>query len=87
MDVSISRLKDKLTVHLVNTSGAHWDRDNPLVDSIASVGPLHVTIREQKKPSRVTLEPGAQSIEYGYRDGEIHLTVPALEIHSVIVVQ
>jgi len=87
VDVSVNRLKDKLTVNLVNTAGAHWDRDNPLFDSIAPVGPLQVTIRGQSKPSKVTLEPGAQTVEYEYRNGEIHLTVPTLAIHSVIVVQ
>ena len=87
VDVSISRLKDQLTVHLVNTSGAHWDRENPLCDSIAPVGPLQVTIREQNKPAKIMLEPGGRAMAFEYRDGEIHLTVPSLEIHSVIVVQ
>ena len=87
VDVSVNRLKDKLTVNLVNTSGAHWDRDRPLFDSIAPVGPLQVTIRAQSKPSKVTLEPGAQVIPFEYREKEVHLTVPMLGIHSVIVVQ
>jgi len=87
VDVSVNRLKEKLTVNLVNTSGAHWDRANPLFDSIAPVGPLSVTIRTPGKPSKVTLEPGAQTVPFEYRDKQIHLTVPALEIHRVIVVQ
>ena len=69
------------------TSGAHWDRDNPLFDSIAPVGPLNVTIRAQSKPSKVTWEPGAQTVPFEYRDKKIHLSVLTLEIHRVIVVQ
>jgi hypothetical protein len=87
VDVSVNRLDGKLTVHLVNTSGAHWDRDNPLFDSIAPVGPLQVTVRGQNKPAKVTLEPGAQPVAFEYRAGEIRLTVPSLEIHTVIAVQ
>jgi len=87
VDVSVSRLKDKLTVNLANTSGPHADRENPLCDSIATVGPLQVTIRGQNKPSKVTLEPGGQAIAFEYRNKEIHFTLPTLKIHSVIVVQ
>jgi len=86
VDVSVSRLDGKLTIHLVNTSGAHWDRDNPLFDSITPVGPLQVVIRGQDKPTKVTLEPGAESIPFEYRADEIRLTVPSLEIHRVIAV-
>jgi hypothetical protein len=86
VDVSVNRLKDTLTVHLVNTAGAHWDRDHPLFESIEPVGPLEVTIRQQDKPSRVTLEPGRKAVEFEYRNSEIHVTVPRLKIHSVIAV-
>jgi hypothetical protein len=74
-------------VNLANTSGPHADRENPLCDSIATVGPLQVTIRGQNKPSKVTLEPGGQAIAFEYRNKEIHFTLPTLKIHSVIVVQ
>jgi hypothetical protein len=87
VDVSVNRLKEKLTINLVNTSGAHWDRANPLFDAIAPVGPLDVTIRAPSKPSKVTLEPGDQTVPFEFHDREIHLTVPRLEIHRVIVVQ
>ena len=60
---------------------------NPLFDAIAPVGPLDVTIRAQSRPSKVTLEPGDQTVPFEYRDKEIHLTVPTLEIHHVIVVR
>lgn len=86
VDVSVSRLDGKLTIHLVNTSGAHWDRDNPLFDSIAPVGPLDVTIRVVDKLIKVTLEPGKQAIPFEYREAEIRLTVPSLEIHRAIAV-
>lgn len=87
VDVSVNRLKDKLIVNLVNTSGNHWDRDNALFESIASVGPLDVTIRQQSRPTKVTLEPGNQTIPFEYRNKKIHLTVPTLAIHSIIEVQ
>lgn len=41
----------------------------------------------QNKPSNVILEPADQAIEFEYRNKQIHLTVPKLEIHSAIVVK
>ncbi len=87
VDVSVNRLKKLLTVQLVNTSGAHWDRAHPLFDSIEPVGALKITIRSKKKPDRVTLEPGGHAVPFDWRDGRISLTVPEVRIHRVVVVE
>ncbi len=87
VDVSLSRLDGKLVIHLVNTSGAHWDQENPLFDSIEPVGPLDIAIRGQRGSARVTLEPGAEPVSFEYRAGRTHLTVPSLDVHRAIVIQ
>ncbi len=84
VDVVVNRLSGRLAVNLVNTAGPH--QSEPILDSIPPVGPLDITIRTQKEPTKVTLEPGSQSLPFQYRDGEIRLTLPRLEIHSVLVV-
>jgi hypothetical protein len=33
VDVSVNRLRGKLAIHLINTSGPHWDMEKPLIDS------------------------------------------------------
>ncbi|MBI5388701.1 MAG: hypothetical protein HZA90_28905 [Verrucomicrobia bacterium] len=85
VDVSLARNHGKLLVNLVNTSGPH--QTEPIVESIAPVGPLDITIRTQTKPARLTLEPGGQVLAFDYRDGEARTTVPRVEIHSVVVVE
>ncbi len=85
VDVSVNRIGGRLAVNLVNTAGPHAEK--PLFDSIPPVGPLEIAIRSDKKPEKVTLEPGAQSQPFEYRDGVIHLTLPKLEIHSVVGVE
>jgi len=87
VDVAIASIGGRLAVNLVNTAGPHADADVPVHDSIPPVGPLQITIRQPHKPERVTLEPGNQPIPFEYRAGETRLTLPRLEIHSVIVVQ
>ncbi|MEJ2705399.1 MAG: hypothetical protein P8Z79_23410 [Sedimentisphaerales bacterium] len=48
---------------------------------------MHVAIRYDKKPDKVTLEPGGRRVDYVYREGRIHVTIPRLAIHEIIVVQ
>ncbi|MCX5644639.1 MAG: alpha-L-fucosidase [Phycisphaerae bacterium] len=84
VDVVVNRLGGRLAVNLVNTAGPH--QKEPILDSIPPVGPLDITIRTPKEPAKVTLEPGGQSLPFQYRDGETRLTLPRLEIHSIIVV-
>jgi hypothetical protein len=84
VDVCVARNHGKLLVHLVNTAGPH--RTQPIIDSIPSVGPLAVRIRQPRKPAGVTLEPAGRPLAYYYRGGKIELTVSRLAIHDIIVV-
>ena len=87
VDVSVNRLAGKLAINLVNTSGPHWDTQKPLIASIPPVGPLEMTVRVERKPAKIRLEPGGETLAFKYRDGAAHLTVPRLEIHRVVVVE
>ena len=86
VDVSVNRIRGRLAVNLVNTAGPHADVNAPIHDTIPPVGPLEITIRTSKKPAAVTIEPGGQSLPFEYQDGKARMTLPKLEIHSVIVV-
>ena len=86
VDVSVNRLKGKLMINLVNTSGRHWDSKKPLFDTIAPVGPFEITIRAATKPAKITWQPGGQPLAFDYGDGAIRLTVPGVDIHGIIVV-
>ena len=87
VDVAVNRIGGKLAVNLVNTAGPHADKTQPIIESIPPVGPLQIAIRAEKKPARVTLEPGAQPLPFEHADGQVRLTLPKLEIHSIIVVE
>ena len=85
VDVCVARNHGKLLVNLVNTSGPH--QSEPIIDAIAPLGPLTVTIRHATQPNRVTLEPGNRPLAYAYSNGGLELTVPNVAIHEVIVVE
>ncbi len=85
VDVSVARHRGRLLVHLVNTSGPH--ATEPIVEAIAPIGPLAVTIRHPAPPAKVSLEPSGQPLAFDYRDGAIRLRVPRVDIHEAIVVE
>lgn len=87
VDVSVNRVRGRLAVNLVNTSGAHWDTKKPLVDSLPPVGPLKLAIRASAKPARVTLQPEGQPLPFEYEDGMIRTTVPEVGIHAIVLVE
>lgn len=86
VDVSVMRNHGKLLVNLVNTAGPHADTKVHVFDEIPPVGPLQVSVRLDRKPRSVTLEPGERIQRFGYRDGELRLTLPPVEIHDVLVI-
>ncbi len=87
VDVTLNRIGEKLTVHLVNTAGPHQDRSVNVFDEIPETGPLSVTVRYPSKPERMTLEPGGNPLKYKYKKGRIELKVPGLRIHEIIVIE
>ena len=87
VDVAVNRIGGRLAINLVNTAGPHADMKAPIHDSIAPIGPLKITIRTDKAPSKITVEPGSQPIAFETQAGETRLTLSRLDIHSVIVVE
>lgn len=85
VDVVVNRSAGKLAVNLINMSGPHQTAG--LLDAIAPVGPLELAIRRAERPAKVSLEPGGKPLEFDYRDGQIRLTLPQLEIHDIVVVE
>ena len=86
VDVSVARNHGKLLVNLVNTAGPHADPKVHVFDAIPAAGPLQVAVRLDRKPKSVALEPGARLQRFGYRDGQLLLTLPPVEIHDVLLI-
>jgi hypothetical protein len=85
VDVSVSRLNGKRMIHLVNTSGDH--KGVGIIRSIEPVGPLQVTVRCEQKPSQITLQPSGKRCDFTWSDGKAQLTVDAVEIYDILVVE
>jgi hypothetical protein len=87
VDVVLNRKDGHLALNLVNTAGPHANRDVYTYDEIPALGPLVVTLRLEKKPGAVVLQPNARPVEWNWSDGVLCLTLPRLEIHEIIWVE
>lgn len=86
VDVAVTRVHGQLALQLVNTAGPHSDPRTPIFDSIPPVGPLEVLLRLPQRPTRITAEPGGVPLPFRHEAGETRLTLPSLEIHTVLLV-
>ena len=48
---------------------------------------VQVALRTDKKPSKVTLVPQMQPIDFTYEDGRVRFTVPEVTLHQMVCVE
>lgn len=72
-------------IHLINTSGPH--ATDLVLDRIEPVGPVAVEWRWAKEPREVILQPGARRVEWTYAAGILHVAVPHVDVHEIVVVR
>ena len=84
VDVSISQLNGKRMVHLVNTSGDHAQ---PFIKSIAPVDAFELSIRCEKKPSGITLQPAGKTCHFTYANGKATIQVDAVELYDILIIE
>lgn len=85
VDISVSKLNDKLTVHLVNTSGDHQHLS--YIEDIRPVERLQLSIKTDQKPSKITLQPQGKVCAFTYRDGKVQVEVESVPIYEILVVE
>jgi len=87
VDVSVRTLKGKLSVHLVNTSGPHANAPDGGITEVKPVGPLTVSIRLDRAPKSIVMQPEDTSLDVSWTGGSATVTVPRLELYSILVVE
>lgn len=85
VEVVASRKGGAEMIHLINTSGPH--ATDLVLDRIEPVGPVAVEWRWAKEPREVILQPGARRVEWTYAAGILHVTVPHVDVHEIVVVR
>ncbi|MCI0515908.1 hypothetical protein L0128_22060, partial [candidate division KSB1 bacterium] len=87
VDVILNRIEGKLAVNLVNTAGPHNNSRIYVNDDIPPVGPLHVSVKLDKEPTNVALQPARPELKLEYTNGMLSVVVPRLDLHTIIVIE
>jgi len=87
VDVSARMLNGVFSIHLVNTSGPHADAPDGGITHIEPVGPLTVSIRCDERPKSITMQPEGKTLDVTWTRGRAAVTVPRLEIYSILTVE
>ncbi|HEY5140955.1 MAG TPA: hypothetical protein VIJ25_16805, partial [Methylococcales bacterium] len=85
VDVIVNKQGEKLAINLVNTAGPHADMSIETFDEIPPIGPLELTIRSEKRPRNITLEPSHVRLKFEYKNGIAKVVIPRVEIHDIVV--
>lgn len=85
VEVALRRKGQKTLLHLVNSAEMQVAADYAVIDYIPPVGPVKVSLKLEKRPGSVTLEPGGKPLAGEWNDGTWNGTVDRVEIHSVVV--
>jgi len=86
VDVALRKKRGDLLVQMVNASGMQVASDYPIIDYIPPVSNLVIELAIGKRPSRVCLEPGHESVRANWSRGRLRVRVRSLDIHSILVV-
>jgi len=90
VDASLRRQAGRLLVHFVNQNPgrdvARLHTDDTWVDEIPDVGLYACELRLPRRPRAVTWEPGGEKVEWTWRRGVLHATVPRFRIHGCLSV-
>lgn len=81
--MAVNRLNGRLYLNLVNTAGEHTSQSIGY-DEIPPLHNLNISVVADSRPSYVRLQPEGRNLEFTYSGGKISLTLPVLEMHSII---
>jgi hypothetical protein len=87
VDVSARSLNGKLSIHLVNTSGPHANAPDRGIQEVKPLGPLTVSIRLDRPPKAVIMQPGGKSLDMAWAQGRATVSIPRLDLYSILVVE
>ena len=85
--VNYEQVNGQKYIHLINMSGEH---DNPNVkffNQIPELYNLKVSVKTEKRPTKVLLQPGNQKLDFKWSANRTIVTVPELKIYSILEIE
>lgn len=84
--VTLNKLNNKMYVNLVNIAGEHTNQNAIGYDEIPALKDLTISIKTDKKPARLLLQPEGIELMVDFQKGVSTVVVPELKIHSILEV-
>ncbi|OPZ93777.1 MAG: Alpha-L-fucosidase [candidate division TA06 bacterium ADurb.Bin417] len=88
IEVILRRDEKRILVHLLNRSAGHpLSNRNHAVEEVPPAGPVGLSLPLAERPKRVRLAPGRGRCGARWRNGRLEVTVAAVGVHQVVVVE
>ncbi|MBR2876007.1 MAG: beta-galactosidase trimerization domain-containing protein [Clostridia bacterium] len=74
-------------LHLLYAHTTLRGENTEVIEDTVPLYNVNCSVKYDKKPLKVTLEPQGEEIEFEYTDGRVEFTVPKVDIHAMVVIE
>ena len=78
---------ERLVTHLVYAIPKLRGRNTEIIEDIAALHDISVTVKTDKSPTRVYLAPSMEELEFKYENGAVTCDVPKIECSTLLVIE
>jgi hypothetical protein len=88
LEMVLRQKNGKLLVNLINRgSGETLGPSRVMIEELPPIENVVVRLRRDRQPKSVTIVPADMNIRWSYREGQVIINVPRVDIHRVLVVE
>ena len=78
---------ERLVTHLVYAIPKLRGRNTEIIEDIAALHDISVTVKTDKSPTRAYLAPSMEELEFKYENGAVTCDVPKIECSTLVVIE
>lgn len=71
-------------IQLVNSGGNHMDLYLATTDKVPPALDVELSVQLPKEPAKLILQPEGRELPFTYRGGRAYVSVPRVDIHSIV---
>ncbi|MEX2336170.1 MAG: hypothetical protein WD555_02735 [Fulvivirga sp.] len=84
--VVMGKKNENTLVHLINSSGHHFNKNILSYNEVFPTPPLTAVMKAEKKPKALMLQPLGKELDFKYNGSHIEFEVPPIKVHTIIEV-
>jgi hypothetical protein len=74
-------------LHLLYAHTTVRGKGTEVIEDTVPLYNVKCSVKYDKKPSRIALQPQNEEITFEYKNGEVKFTVPEVDIHAMVVIE